>query len=77
MLFRSIAFGFDDFILTSESPASVVERLKLRIHQLQNQLKTEKIIQEMIGHLAEENPEEKFGYKKIKVSLKKGIENND
>ena len=26
---------------------------------------------------AEENPEEKFGYKKIKVSLKKGIENND
>jgi len=40
-------------------------------------MKTEKIIQEMIGHLAEENPEEKFGYKKIKVSLKKGIENND
>ena len=40
-------------------------------------MKNEKIIQEMIEHLAEEHPEEKFGYKKIKVSLKKGIENND
>jgi len=41
-----IALGFDDWVLMQESAVSIAERLKLRFHQIQIQIKNEKLIQE-------------------------------
>ncbi|NBX67377.1 MAG: hypothetical protein EBR01_00270 [Proteobacteria bacterium] len=41
-----IALGFDELVLTQDEPATISERLKLRLHQIQIQLKNEKFIQE-------------------------------
>lgn len=41
-----IALGFDDLVSTGDKPSSLAERLKLRHHQIQAQIKNEKFIQE-------------------------------
>jgi two-component system, sensor histidine kinase and response regulator len=42
----TIALGFDDFVLLTEPLEFLAERLKLRQHHIQHQLKIEKLIQE-------------------------------
>jgi signal transduction histidine kinase len=43
---NSMTLGFDEFVLTTDSPEAVIDRLKLRNHQIQQQLKVEKLILE-------------------------------
>ncbi len=46
---NALSLGFDDFIVATESPSLVLERIKLRLHLIMQQVKQEKVMQEQVA----------------------------
>ncbi|NQW45245.1 MAG: hypothetical protein HQ462_07570, partial [Deltaproteobacteria bacterium] len=46
---NALSLGFDDFIVATESPSIVLERIKLRLHLIMQQVKQEKVMQEQVA----------------------------